>query len=131
MDSRTGQLPRHLARPALPTLFVLGHCDARRQARHRTATRELSARHRTEVLKLLKRPRPVRGALQAFACLRLAWLDTSLPREVPGASGNTSVDGPAPPRSTDTGATVVLAAAQATGQRGDPAHAPGSGRDRS
>jgi hypothetical protein len=79
LDGRADQVPHHLARLSLPTLFVLGQASARRLARHRAATRDMSARHRTEVLQHPTHPQPARGALEAFACLAVAWFDGILP----------------------------------------------------
>ncbi len=78
LDGRTDQVPHHLVRLNVPTLFVMGQADARRQALQRAATRDMAARHRTEVLRQRTAPRPARGALEAFACVAVAWLDDNL-----------------------------------------------------
>ncbi len=81
LDGRADQVPHHLARLNLPTLFVLGRPNARLLALHRSATRGIAARHRTELLQQPTMPQPVRGALEAFACLAVAWLDGHLDAE--------------------------------------------------
>jgi hypothetical protein len=73
----------HLLRLSLPTLFVLGRCSARRQARHRAALRDMPAGHRLEVLHQPTEPLPAAGALEAFACVARAWLETTLLRPGP------------------------------------------------
>jgi hypothetical protein len=88
LDGRADQVPHHLVRLNVPTLFVLGRADARRQALQRAATRDMVARHRTEVLRQRTEPRPARGALEAFACAAVAWLDDNLgvQRQVAGSA---------------------------------------------
>jgi putative phosphoribosyl transferase len=87
LDARADKLARHLARLSLPALFVLGQCDARLLARQRGALRDIPAGHRLEMLSLPTQPRPAAGALEAFACLALDWLDRSLVPADPAAGG--------------------------------------------
>ncbi len=74
LDGRIDRVLHHLERLSLPTLFVLGRCDARWLARHRAATYAMPAGHRLEMLGLATLPRPAPGALEAFACSALEWL---------------------------------------------------------
>lgn len=87
LDGHAESVPHHLQHLSLPTLFVLGRCDARRLARHRAATRDMSARHQLEVLPSSTRPCPAPGALEAFVCLALEWLDQTLPPRDEGSGG--------------------------------------------
>ncbi len=84
LDARADKLTRHLARLSPPALFVLGQCDARSLARQRAALRDIPASHRLEMLSLPTLPRPAAGALEAFACLALDWMDRSLACTGPG-----------------------------------------------
>ena len=87
LDARADKLTRHLARLSQPALFVLGQCDARLLARQRMAVRDIPAGHRLEMLSLPTLPRPAPGALEAFACLALEWLDRTLVRDGRAAGG--------------------------------------------
>jgi putative phosphoribosyl transferase len=78
LDGRADRFAHHLARLRVPTLFVLGCCDLRRQARLRVAMRDMTAARRLEVLQLATLPQPLPGALEAFACTVLEWLDQTL-----------------------------------------------------
>jgi putative phosphoribosyl transferase len=84
LDARADKLTRHLARLSPPALFVLGQCDARWLARQRVALRDIPASHRLEMLSLPTQPRPAAGALEAFACLALDWMDRSRACAGPG-----------------------------------------------
>jgi putative phosphoribosyl transferase len=87
LDAHAGPLTRHLARLGRPALFVLGQCDARSLARQQVAVRGIPAYHRLEMLSLPTLPRPAPGALEAFACLALDWLDRTLVRAGRAAGG--------------------------------------------
>lgn len=89
LDARANLLTRHLARLSQPALFVLGQCGARSLARQRMAVRDIAAYHRLEMLSLPTLPRPAPGALEAFACLALGWMDRTLGRaeQAAGAAG--------------------------------------------
>ncbi|MGL6109846.1 MAG: hypothetical protein ACRC2B_07070 [Rubrivivax sp.] len=80
LDAHAEKVSRHLLRLKLPTLFVMGHCDARRLMRQRAALRGMPARHRLQVLSAPTLPQPAPGALEAFACSALDWLDQALPQ---------------------------------------------------
>lgn len=103
LDGRADKLTRHLARLNQPALFVLGQCDARLLARQRVAIRDIPASHRLEMLSLPTQPRPAAGALEAFACLALDWMDRSLVRADHAGSG---VGGPSSCVSTGLGETM-------------------------
>ncbi|HYN59299.1 MAG TPA: hypothetical protein VET87_07080 [Rubrivivax sp.] len=87
LDGRADQLPHHLLKLNLPTLFVLGRCDARRLVRHSAALRDMPAGHRLEMLHLPTEPQPAPGALEAFACMARAWLESTLLRPGPSMHG--------------------------------------------
>jgi hypothetical protein len=106
LDAKADKLAHHLVHLSLPALFVLGQCDARRLARQRVALRDILAGHRLEMLSQPTLPQPAAGALEAFACAALEWLDRSLAHRSRAAGG---AGGP----SSHTG----------TG-RGDPARGP-------
>ncbi len=92
LDARADRLTRHLVRLRQPALFVLGQCDRRLLARQRMAVRDIPAGHRLEMLGLPTLPRPAAGALEAFACLALDWMDRALaqPEPVAGDAGGPS-----------------------------------------
>ena len=116
LDARVDKLTRHLARLNAPTLFVLGQCNARLLARQRVALRDIPASYRLEMLSLPTRPRPAAGALEAFACLALDWMDRSLVRAdaAAGSVGSASIrvstgpgqTVPTPSRSSQSTSTV-------------------------
>jgi putative phosphoribosyl transferase len=87
LDGRADQLPHHLLKLNLPTLFVRGRCDTRCLARHSAALRDMPAGHRLEMLHLPTEPQPAPGALEAFACMARAWLETTLLRPGPSMHG--------------------------------------------
>jgi hypothetical protein len=78
LDGRPDQVPNLLARLSLPTLMVVGACDARSLSRHRAAIRQMNAPSRLEVLKVATRPIPAPGAHQAFAHIAMGWLVKTL-----------------------------------------------------
>ncbi len=78
LDGRPDQTSKLLARLSLPTLMVVGACDARSLDRHRAAIRQMTAPCRLEVLKKATRPVPEPGAHQAFAHVALGWLTRTL-----------------------------------------------------
>jgi len=96
LDARVGRARHHLVRLSLPTLFVLGDGDTRRQARYRVAMHGMSAAHRLVVLPQPTLPQPAPGALEAFACAALEWLGRTMPQAgwVPdGGDGSGRGDG--------------------------------------
>jgi putative phosphoribosyl transferase len=95
LDGRPDHVPKLLARLSLPTLMVVGACDARSLSRHRTALRQMNAPSRLEVLKIATRPTPAPGAHQAFAHIAMGWLAKTLWAQVATADA-----GPAPQGST-------------------------------
>jgi hypothetical protein len=78
LDGRPDHVPKLLARLSLPTLMVVGACDARSLSRHRAAIRQMNAPSRLEVLKITTRPVPAPGAHQAFAHIAMGWLAKTL-----------------------------------------------------
>lgn len=78
LDGQAERYSHHLARLSVPTLFVQGRCGVRRQARLRLAMRDMTAAQRLELLPLATLPQPLSGALEAFACSVLEWLDLTL-----------------------------------------------------
>ncbi len=78
LDGRPDQVPKLLERLSLPTLMVVGACDARSLNRHRAALRQMNAPSRLEVLKMATRPIPAPGAHQAFAHIAMGWLAKTL-----------------------------------------------------
>jgi hypothetical protein len=95
LDGRPDHVPKLLARLSLPTLMVVGACDARALSRHRTALRQMNAPSRLEVLKVATRPTPAPGAHQAFAHIAMGWLAKTLWSQAAPADS-----GPAPLGST-------------------------------
>ncbi len=87
LDARADLLVHHLVRLSLPALFVLGRCDARRHARQRAALREILVGHRLEMLSQPTLPQPAAGALEAFACVALEWLERTVARSVQAPDG--------------------------------------------
>jgi predicted alpha/beta-hydrolase family hydrolase len=87
LDARADKVVHHLARLSLPALFVLGQCDAAQLARQRVALPDIPAGHRLDMLSQPTLPQPAAGALEAFACSALEWLDRSGVRGNPAAGG--------------------------------------------
>lgn len=78
LDGRPDQVPKLLARLSLPTLMVVGACDARSLSRHRAALRQMNAPSRLEVLKIATRPIPAPGVHQAIVHIAMSWLAKTL-----------------------------------------------------
>jgi hypothetical protein len=78
LDGRPDQVPKLLERLSLPTLMVVGACDARSLSRQRAALRQMNAPSRLEVLKIATRPIPAPGAHQAIAHIAMGWLAKTL-----------------------------------------------------
>jgi hypothetical protein len=102
-DGRPDQVSRMLARLSLPTLMVVGACDARSLDRHRAALRQMHAPSRLEVLKVATRPVPAPGAHQAFAHVAMGWLAKTLWSASAGADPASGAgDGPLLPPARST-----------------------------
>jgi hypothetical protein len=78
LDGNVRRMANQLSRLSMPTLFVIGHSRARFD-QIRAATRSMTARHEVDMLSLSTLPRPERGALEAFACSAVNWLNRTLP----------------------------------------------------
>lgn len=78
LDGRPDHVPKLLERLSVPTLMVVGACDARSLSRHRAALRQMNAPSRLELLTMATRPIPAPGAHQAFAHIAMGWLAKTL-----------------------------------------------------
>jgi hypothetical protein len=78
LDGRAHQVAHLLGRLSLPTMFIVGRCDARSVQRHRAAVRQMSAPSRLELLALPTRPAAATGAHQAFALAAMGWFAQTL-----------------------------------------------------
>lgn len=88
LDGSIARLGSQLPRLNVPSLFVLGH-NRTRHDQHRSALRYMAAAYRLEMLSLPTLPKPARGALEAFACTAVDWLNRTLPTD--GASKRPAV----------------------------------------
>jgi len=78
LDGRPHQVAHLLGRLSLPTMFIIGRCDARSVQRHRAAVRQMTAPSRLELLTLPTQPAAAAGAHQAFALAAMNWFAKTL-----------------------------------------------------
>jgi putative phosphoribosyl transferase len=78
-DGRPDPVAIALARLQVPTLYVVGKCDARLLARHRAALRKVPASHGVEILPRETWPAVAPGAFEALARAALSWFARTLP----------------------------------------------------
>jgi hypothetical protein len=77
-DGRLDPVAIALARLQVPTLYVVGECDARLLVRHRAALRKVPASHGVEILPRETWPAVAPGAFEALARAALSWFARTL-----------------------------------------------------